>query len=272
MSRPAERLRECLAADERLTAVHSVRLSEGSAWTDVALGVTDRRMLWLGDDGRFASLAIESISAVRSRPRTTPIYRGIDAPWLFGSGAVAAVLGLLGVAVLAASALEPLLLLATVGGLAGAASLYRVDDATDWPPAAAVATVVRQYDLDGRFGVDEGSRADVDAPRRLLVGGSALLALAGFLALVVLAGNPLVPLFALGTVGGLAVADHARRRGADADRVELDWRREQEVSISTDAGRRVHIRTDPSSTLARELGRLAFVERDGRASVAPPRS
>lgn len=258
--------------DERLTAVHSARLSEGSAWSDVTLGVSDRRLLWVEDDGQFVTLGFDAISTVRSRPRTTPTYRGIEAPWLLGGGVVAALVCLLGLVVVTARPLEPLLLLVAVAGLAAAASLRRVDDVTEWPPAATVTALVRKYDVEGRFRLDERHHTDVDEPRRVLVGVSLLAAGGSLLALLALAASPLATLFAFGAVGGLAIADYARRRGDDADPVELDWRREQEVSISTTDGRTVRVRTDPSSTLGRELSRVAFVEPADRVSIAPAQS
>lgn len=237
MSRSADRLREYLAADERLTAAHAVSLSEGSAWTDVALGVTDRRLLWVGDGGSTASIDLEHVTAVKSRHRTRPTVRGDDRQLALVGGGLFAALCSVGAVALSGSALAPVLALVSVAGLVATTHLWRTLDEVEWAPVAGGATV----------------------------------AVGAFLGVVATAASPLVPLFVLAAIGGLAVVDRARR-GSDAESLEIDYRHEREVSISTADGRTVHVRTDPATTLDRDLGRQAFVERADRLSIAPARS
>jgi hypothetical protein len=237
MSRSADRLREYLAADERLTAAHAVSLSEGSAWTDVALGVTDRRLLWVGDGGSTASIDLEHVTAVKSRHRTRPTVRGDDRQLALVGGGLFAALCSVGAVALSGSALAPVLALVSVAGLVATTHLWRTLDEVEWAPVAGGATV----------------------------------AVGAFLGVVATAASPLVPLFVLAAIGGLAVVDRARR-GSDTESLEIDYRHEREVSISTADGRTVHVRTDPATTLDRDLGRQAFVERADRLSIAPARS
>jgi hypothetical protein len=238
MSRSADRLREYLAADERLTAAHAVSLSEGSAWTDVALGVTDRRLLWVGDGGGTASIDLEHVTAVESRHRTRPTVRGDDRQLALVGGGLFAALCSVGAVALSGSALAPVLALVSVAGLVATTHLWRTLDEVEWAPVAGGATV----------------------------------AVGAFLGVVATAASPLVPLFVLAAIGGLALVDRVRRRESDAEGLEIDYRHEREVSISTADGRAVHVRTDPATTLDRDLGRQAFVERADRLSIAPARS
>lgn len=237
MSAPSDRLRDHLAPDERLTAVHSVRLSEDSAWNPASLGVTDRRLLWVGG-GRAASIDLDYVTAVRSRRRTRPTVRGYGDRLLLGGSGLLAVLCLLGVAALSASPLVPLLSLVTIGGLAATAYLWRSLDEIEWAPVA----------------------------------GTAAVAVGSFLGLVGAAPTVLVPVLVLVAIGSLGVVDATRRRADGSEGIEIRYRQEREVSISTADGRTVHVRCDPSEEIDRELSRVAFVERAEPTAVAQIRS
>lgn len=234
MSGPSNPLRAHLAPDERLTGAYSVRLSETSAWIPATLGVTDRRLLWVGDGGRAASIDLDYVTAVRSRRRTRPTLRGHGHQLLVGGGGLLATLCLVGVVALSSSPLVPLLSLVTVGGLAATAYLWRTLDEIQWAPVA----------------------------------GTALVAGASYLGIVVTAPGALVPLLVLLGIGGVVLVEHGRRRRRASGGRAIRYRHEREVSISTADGRTVHVRCEPSEEIDRELSRRAFVERAEPAAVA----
>jgi uncharacterized membrane protein len=238
MSGPSDRLRDHLAPDERLTAAYSVRLSGTSVWTPPTLGVTDRRLLWVGDGGRAASIDLDYVTGVRSRRRTRPRFRGRDHRLQMGGSGLLAALCLVGVVVLSSNLLVPLLSLVTVGGLAATEYLWRAFD-----------------------------EIQVEA-----IAGTALVAAASYLGIVVAASSVVAPLLVLLAIGGVALVEYARRRASDFGGIEMEYRHHREVSISTADGRTVHVRCDPSEQIDRELSRLAFVDRADPASAARIRS
>lgn len=231
-----DRLGEHLAPEEPLIAVYAATLSENSTWKPVSIGVTDRRMLCVSEDGGFVNVGYDSIATIRSRRRTRRTYRGTDYRLVLGGGGLVAVLGGVGVIALATSALVPVLVLGTVGWLTAAAYLWR------------------------------------NGKHRLLTVGSGAAAVSCFTGIVLLASSALVSILALVPVGGLGLIDYARRHKDDFDGIELVRRQKKEVSIGTDDGRTIYVRTDPSEQIGRELSRLAHANDAEPTRIGPVRS
>ncbi len=272
MSPAPDRLREFSHPEEPLVTVHSGRVSADSRWQSASIGLTDRRLLCVADDGGFVTLGYDSICAIRGRSRTRRSYRGTDHGLLLGGGAVLAVLGLVGVVALATSALVHLLVLGTVAGVAGVAYLRRNPASVDREAIAGLAdrapTEVGSDDIVHRFEYREIDDADVHMASLIASGAVAALS---FAAAVVVATSALVVLATLVLLAGLALVDYALRHRADLDDVAIDREREAELSIDTADGRTVHVRSEPSNGLGEALSRLAFADgENGARAVAPP--
>lgn len=271
MPEMSDRLGDYLAADERLTAAYSAMLSENTPWVPVSLGVTDRRLLCLTEDGGVVNLGHDAICAVRSRQRTRPTYRGNDYRLLMAAGGLLTVLGVVGVLSLASSLFVALLLPVLVGGLASAEYQRRSTAGVEWPRIAALAKRLR--------GSGDSSRpprrnrvVDAAGDRQVLLLANGLIAVLSFAGIAVLASSWLVMTLVFVTVGGLAVMDYAHRHRDDFDGIEIVRRREREVSIRTNDGGTIRIRCDPSDEIDRELSRLAFADRDDPVPTVSHRS
>ncbi|WP_225334395.1 hypothetical protein [Halomicrobium urmianum] len=244
-----------------------------SRWQSASIGLTDRRLLCVADDGGFVTLGYDSICAIRSRSQTRRSYRGTDYGLLLGGGALLAVLGLVGVVALATSALVHFLVLGTVAGLAGVTYLRRNPASADRESIAGLVDEmpvgVDGNDVLRRFEYREIDDADVRAVLLITSGSVAALSL---LAAVVVASDALVGLATLALLGGLALVDYAFRHRDDADGVEIDRAREAELSIDTADGRTVHVRSEPSAGLGEALSRLAFADGESDAPAVAPHS
>jgi len=241
MSR-ADRVRECLGAQELLVGVFAATLEMDSGRSAVSVGLTDRRLVCVADDGTFLAVGYDAVSTVQSHRVTTRTVRGADYRLGLVAGGLVAVAGFAAVAALAPTPLVVLLAGAAVGGLVTTEYLRR--DATDngWETYASEA------------GTTEFA---------MVAGGVAALASGiGVLLVAQLAFVGTLVVFA-----GLALADYARRRRAAFDGFELVRRDETEVTITTESGRAVHLRSDSTDGLGTELGRLAHAQEDDRERV-----
>lgn len=112
-----EELGEYLGLEEPLTVVCSAQLSDDAGWTPATVGLTDRRLLCLADDGTFVSVHFDAVSAIRGHERGALRY-GEDANQLLvGAGVMVAVVGLLAVGAVADGLLVPALTVAGLGAL-----------------------------------------------------------------------------------------------------------------------------------------------------------
>ncbi|AGB39457.1 hypothetical protein [Natronococcus occultus] len=241
MTFPEDRLARHVGEDESVRTLASATFLGEPASGPVTVGLTDRRLLCLAEDGAFADVRYEYVSAVRSRPRSRweYRYRTEDALLVGGVGAVLAVIGVL-VAVGSAVGAGPLggALTTTVGLVA----------------ATAVASTYRAREATGLDGAD----------RQLVVGagGCAVLSLA-IVAAVVPALS--ASLFAFATVGGLAILAAAPRVAAVLEGIELGRSRKTQLTIATVDGGTVRLVLEDDADLGRELGvELA------RAEPTPP--
>lgn len=260
MSQTADRLRDCLLAEERLQGVYAATLSDDSAPKEVSVGVTDRRVLCLSDDGTFLNVDYDSICAIRSRPQSTFTYRGNDYRLLLGGGAGLSVLGFVALVAFSSNPAVPILALATVGALVATVSLAVNDQVAELATLDAVDERTAA-DFDG---VDALRRVERTLParadgRRVLLSVSALVAAACLLGIGALAANLLALLFFVPMLGGIGLVEYARRHTGELDGIEIRRERARNVRISTDDGRTVSLAVDPSADVDRELGRLTAV-------------
>jgi len=273
MSETPDRLREHLVPGESLAAVHAAALSEGAVWREVSVGLTDRRLVCVAEDGTFVAVGYGSVCAVRSRRRTTSTYRGYDYRLLAGGGLLLAVLGLLATVALATVALVPLLVLSAVAGLGSAAHLRRTADDADWVGAEEVAARIgcgfENWDDLSEYAYRVAARA---GERQRLSAGFGVVGAASLLGAAAVASTPLAVLAALPTIGGLGLAEYARRHRTEFDGIEVVRRCEREIRVSIDGGRVLQIRADPEAGIGRAIGRLAFVGDADPVPVVPGRS
>lgn len=231
MTLASERLGGYLVADESLEAVTAGKLFGDSSPVAVAIGITDRRLLCLSEDGEFVDVKQDYIASIRSRRRTRLSYRGNDHRLLMGAGGLLAAAAFGGGFSLAWSA-------HAAGGVLAFAALL----------AAGASEYVRRQP------------GDASEHHQQMV-GSALLAAVAFVGVVVLTASVVVvPLLSLVTAGGLAVTDYAHRHRSEFEGIELVRRSEKEISVDTVNGRTVRVVIDSGEEIDRELSRLAYVE------------
>lgn len=263
MPQTTDRLREYLIPEEPLRGVYAATLSDDSSPKEVAVGVTDRRLLCLSDDGTFLNVGYDSICAIRSHQRSSFTYRGNDYRILLGSGALLAVLGFVALAAFASSPGVPVLALATVGAVAATAALFWSDDVSELATPEAIDRHTAA-DFDGAEALRRAGQRlpdGVEAQHALTV-ASAFVAVAGFLGTAAVATTPVVLLFFVPILGGIGLVDYGRRHVEELDGIEISRERARNVRIRTDDGRTVRLETDPSADVDRELSRLAFVDRE----------
>lgn len=272
MAPTSDRLREYLITEEPLRGVYAATLSDNSSPKEVSIGVTDRRLLCLSEDGTFLNIGYDSICAIRSQPRSTFTYRGNDYRLLLGVGTVLAVIGFLALVAFTSSPVVPILLLATVGALAATATLYWNRDGAELATLDDVEQrVAADFDVDVLRRVERKIPHNVDS-RQVLLSVSCLATVLGFVGTVAFAGSPLVVLFSVPILGGIGLVDYARRHVDDLDGIEIVRERARNVRISTDDGRTVRLEIDPSADVDRELSRLASVGADDPVQTISARS
>ena len=277
MSSTPDQIRTYLGTDEPLLAVYSATLAENSSWETVYIGITDRRLLYVSEGGRVVNIGYNSICAIQSHTRTTHTYRGNDYRLLLGVGSLVTAIGFVAVTALTSTLILPFLLLVTVGGVVSMEYVRRNADDIEWAVMTeyrrTVAGVLgagtrrRIQRLQTRVGGLPGTDAlfrfgsaltDRTELHTILLVGSVLVTVCGFVGMVFLAPSTLVILAVPVVVAGLALVEYAHRHRNDFEGFEIVRNHEREVSISTDDDRTVHIRSDSSVDLGRELSRLAF--------------
>lgn len=262
-----DQLRKYSDPEEQLVAAYTATLSDKSQWQAASIGLTDRRLLCVADNDGFVTLGYDSISTIRSHPRTTHTYRGNDYRLVLGAGSLLAVLGLGGIVALTTAVVVPLLALGTVGGLAAVVYLRR--DATKIKREMVATLLHRVTDLDSKNILPRSKSREVDTGdvyNGLLV-GSVVLAVGSFIGMVFLASSGFIVLATLVLIGGVAVLDYAHQHKTDFDGIEIIRHHETEVSISTNDGQTIHIRCDLSDNFGQELSRLTFTEEETPARI-----
>lgn len=268
----AAQLGDYLAPEESLVAVSTGTLYERSSWNPMAIGITDRRLVCVADNGWYVTVGYDAISTIRSHPRTTRTYRGPDSRLLMGGGALLALLGGIGVVVLATSGLVPVLALVTVGGVVAAEYLRRNTAEFEWEVVTGITKRI-PFDIDGtaaREWYDRSLSGAADT-NQLLSLGSGGVAVLGFIGLLLLVSSGFVVLGMLAVVGGIGLVDYARRHKADLEGFKIVRHRMSDVNISIQQNQPIRIRCDPSREFVQELSRAAFmIEVESRQRVLPP--
>jgi len=274
MSQTTDRLRDCLLAEEPLQGVYAATLSDESAPKEVSVGVTDRRLVCLADDGTFLDVGYGAICAIRSRPESTFTCRGNDYRLVAGAGAGLSVLGFVALAAFSSNPAVPVLALVTVGALV-ATALFRWNDQVTELVTLEALDERTAADFDGVAAlrrVERALPARADG-RRVLLSVSALLTVVCFAGTVALTVNPLLLLSFLPMLAGIGLVEYARRHADELDGIEIRRERARNVRISTADGRTVSLAVDPSAEIDRELGRLtAVTARDDAVSAISARA
>ena len=255
MAPSAEQLQGYLAPAERLVAVFDATLHETGTRRPVSVGITDRRLLCVAEDGRFVTVGYDSLCTVQRRAWTTRTVQGRDYRLLLAGGGLLTVFGGVGVVALATTLVVPLLTLTAVGGVVSAAFLQR--DGTDsmWNPAAGVGKPTLSASSP-----DPSTGESGPASPRLVLTGSAVLAVTSLASIILVASGGLVVAATLAVLGGTGIAEYAYRHRGDFDGMELIRRREAELRVSTDDGRTLRVRNDSCEELSRELSRMAYAD------------
>lgn len=260
MSQTTDRLRDCLLTEEPLQGVYAATLSDEGAPKEVSVGVTDRRLVCIADDGTFLDVGYDAICSIRGRPESTLTYRGNDYRLVAGTGAGLSILGFVALAAFSSNPAVPVLALATVGALVVTVTLAWNDQVTELVTLEALdERTAADFDgVDALRRVERTLPARVDR-RRVLLSVSALLTVACFVGTVALATNPLSLLCFVPILAGIGLVEYARRHADELDGIEIRRERARNVQISTDDGRTVSLSVDPSAEIDRELGRLTAV-------------
>ena len=247
-----------LATGESLLARTPATLLDDSFRSAGVVGVTDRRILFVGEGGGFVDVAHDAVDSIRSRPRHGFDYRGLVPALATLAGGTLAVGSFLGVLVVDPSPLAFVLALLTVGGLAAAEGIRRVGTGGELrvlvePTARALdrlSSVDRLREPIAR--ARNGADPDIGDPD-LLVLGVVTVALTALVGLIAASGSLLVVPLVLGTVGGAALAERGYRRERRQDAELTDRPLGRELSVHLADGDLLRLRVDPAARFDRDL-------------------
>lgn len=259
MSGSTDEFQPYLAADETVVETGRGALVVGTTRTEGAVGVTDRRLLFVAEGG-FTDVRHDRIASVGSWPREHLTARGRGLRVLAAAGVVVAVLSLAVQPFLTPAAVDSLLALVAIGGFAIAEGVRRTGIDVDWD---AVQAAVRDLDPDS-LRDDDAIRQRwqteyVYAHQFALLGG-ALVGAGAVVALVVVAGSPLAFALTFVALAGLAATDHAVRRIRRLDHLGTGRRTERDVTIQLEGGHELTLRLDPAERVDRVLSRYSTAE------------
>lgn len=256
-------VRRFLAPGESLHVVDPVSYLEDGGRPAV-VGLTDERVLLVGDDGGFVGVGLDRVCAVRSDDRTALDVRGLDYRLPLLAGYLLAVVGLVGVLGTAGNPLSPTLALMALGGALATDHVVRED--ADFGPAMAV---LRRYG--GDTGLADRLRRAGRAVDGRIADDVALLAastvgVGAFAAIVAVEGGFVTPLYTVLVVVGMGLAVYAFRNSETFGGMELVRRRQRTVTATLEDGTTLTVRTRPESTLARDIARLGQASPPGVGS------
>lgn len=274
---------EYLSPEEVLLETGDGFLVEGRSWTDGFVGLTDRRLLFVTDDGGFTDVDYEHVCSIRSQTQQTFTERGLRLRAAAALGGLLALVASLGAVVLASSALGGFLAITVIGGVAAAEALRRTGIEVDWD---AIAERLPGFDRGARIGAatDGGARADEERDgglinqrweteyvyaHQLLLLTAGILAVTAGIGLVALTGGLLVLALTIAAIAGLAVTDAAVRRIRRLDDAGGSRRHEREVRIELVSGRDVSVRFDSTGQTDRVLTQLASASASKRSRGLP---
>lgn len=273
MAGPSAEFEAYLAPGESVVTGSSGSLYDDPYRSDGSVAVTDRRVLFVSEDGGFVDVAHDAIDSIRSRPRSTIVYRGLGHALVALLGVLVAASAFVGALLVEPSALALLFGLLTVGGVVAAERVRRHGVGSIWERLRAASERIptgaprrRISDvLDRLVGPDrldrEGSVVDgpteADGDEDLLVVGLVSLALVGSIGLIVVVESLLVVPLSLAALGSLALSEYAYRRLRDQETVGRSRRPEREVSIHLADGSVVRLWVDPDGRFDRDLSAQA---------------
>lgn len=261
MALSGTRLGEYIGSGESLRRTYTATLTDRSTRKTVTLGMTERRLFYVSEDGWFGAVSYDSITGIESRPQTRRTYCFDDYRLVLGAGGLAVVLGLASVVAFATTAAVPFLLLTAVCGLATAEYVRMQADETDWDRSVSLRERIERLDIERAVREFRAERVGrVDAYQLLLL-GSGLLGVASLAGIAVLATNYYVVLGAVLLVGGLGVLEYASRHRAEFEGFEVVRHRERAVHINTEDDRTLTLRVDASSDLCEALSRARWRKR-----------
>ncbi|APX96364.1 hypothetical protein [Natronorubrum daqingense] len=205
------------------------------------VGVTDRRILCVSNAGEYIAIPFEYICSIHSNRRTKTQYRSDGershrTPLLGGL----AVLSAVSIGLTLAFALDVNQILATI--------------------ALAVGTVAITAGVQRVRG-----RSRVDRSYESVLVGAGILALAALVGVAVFVTSVFTPLYALVTVGGLALVAYAARHSDRIEPPRLERRHETFLTINTVDGETVRIVVDANTDLARTLSTSVYRTERGPA-------
>lgn len=258
MSQPSDQLGEYLGPGESLEGSYAATLATQSERAPVSVGLTDRRLLYVSEEGWFGNVNYDAIATIQSRPRTTRTYCFDDYRLATAVGGLAAVAGFVGTVMVASTLLVPFLLLAGVCGLVTAEYMRRHADDITVPGETSVRERIAEFDLGEalrRFRGDASGGADL---YQLLLLASGLLAIASFVGVIVVTASAAVAGGTALLVAGLGVVDYTSRNRDAFEGFDVVRHRETTVDISTDDDRTFRFRIDAETDVCTDLSRLAF--------------
>lgn len=257
-----------LAVEESSVTAGSGTLFQGTQQTVAGICVTDRRILFVPEDGGFVDVPRDQIRSIQSRPTTRRTSREIAGLLLVAAGIALTVLAAGGLLLGSPSATVLVLALVGAAGILATAAIQYFDVGLDGGDGAAVIDAIDAAlaRVDAREEVDVHRRNEQRVVRtveeRPLLGWAAALIGtigAGGLAAV---GAWTALALTLAAAAGIAAAVHGglfvRELGERGERVTHD----RVVSLGLVDGRVVRFRIDAEATIDRELSRLT-AERPG---------
>lgn len=266
MTGSTDEFRRHLAADETVVDAGRGTLVDGTTRTEGAIGITDRRLLFVDGEG-FTDVRHDRISSIRSRPREGLTPRGRGLRVLAVAGAVAAALALVGQVTLTPTAVGSVLAVAAVGGFAVAEAVRRTGLEVDWEALQEAVRGDRPLD-DGV--VQQRWETEYVYAHQFLLVGAAFLGTVAALGLLVAVGAPVAFALTYVALGGLAGLDLGVRRVRRLRRREADRRTDREVTIQFAGGGGIALRIDPEDRIDRSLGKTSVAAERPRRRESEP--
>lgn len=256
-----------LSGDESRVAVGSGTLLETADRTPASICVTDRRVLFVSEDGGFVDVPRDHVQSIHSHPSSRSTTGEIWGRTVLAIGVLVAAIAAVGLFVTVGGPVAAVPAALAVVGLGGAMAIQR----SGWQGSAEDVTAVVGW-IDralGRAGVEDAVTTHRRAEKRLGriaddqplgFAASALLTIVGLVGLLVLAGTMALAL-TVGILAGLVLVDYGVRYVRALDRRGERRRRERSVRLHLVDGRTVRFRIDEAETIDRELSRLTADER-----------
>lgn len=278
MHLPTNVFQEYLSPDETVIEADDGAIVDEKGWTEGVVGLTDRRLLFVSEDGDFTDVGYDHVCSIRSRTRRTLTPRGRRLLVLGAFGGLLALGGFSGSIWLSSGVGGTLLVLASVLGVVCGEAVRRRGIGVDWgatlervPGVDAtsvghgVAAVETAADGGDRTEAGGGSivsqhwETEYVYVHWLVLCSSVIVAGGSIAGLFVHTGGALAALCVLAAIGGLAATEFAVRRKRRLDDVGANRQSDREVHIELVNGRDVSVRFDATTRIDRVLSRLTGV-------------